>query len=459
MVWFKSVGRERTELVANIMGTRKRIALALGCEERALRTFQSERFAKPIAPVEVQRERAPSQEVVLTGADADFSKLPIHLQHGEDGGPYISATIDVCRDPDTGFHNLGIRRFMLSGRRTAGIDVTAPSDLRAIYQKHLNRGGGKFPMAVAIGSHPSYYVGALAIAPPQDEYALVGGLRGEPCPVVKGITVDLPVPADAEYVLEGYLDDRGWSEPEGPYGEYLGYYGKLKSNPVFHLTAITHRRDALFQTVAISGRGLAYSETTHLGALRAEYVAWDALKLAVREPVDVFCSAGGGGMYNIRVALRQRVPGEARNAIMSVFGSFAEVKHVFVCDDDIDIYDPDQVDWALATRFQADRDLVVATGFRTIPLDPSLAGARTGAKAGFDLTIPFSERGKLEFTVPEPPKLRKVAKKSVREALGDGPKSFREIMEIANSDDGRDVVLELEKLDVARTEDGRYFLK
>ena len=457
-VWFKNVGPEGTELIANVVGTRKRIAFALGCEERELMKFQSERFKRPIPPVEVSRERAPVQQVVLTGADADFTKLPVHLQHGEDGGPYISATIDVALDPDSGHRNLGIRRFMLRGRQTAGLDMNAPSDLRAIYQKHLDRGGKKFPMAVAIGSHPSYYVAAMGFAPPQDEYGLVGALRGEAAPVVKGITVDLPVPADAEYVLEGYLDDRGWAEPEGPYGEYLGYYGKLKKNPVFHLTAITHRRDALFQTIAISGRGLEVSETAQLGALRTEVAVWDALKLAVREPVAVYCSAGGGGMYNVRVAMRQRVPGEARNAIMSVFGSFAEVKHVFVVDDDIDIYNGDQIDWAMATRFQADRDIVIASGMRAIPLDPSLVGSRTGAKAGFDLTIPFSERGKLEFTVPQPPKFKKVPKKSVREALADGPKTFRELMEVANSDDGRDIVIELEKLGAKRDDTGRYLL-
>ena len=457
-VWFKNVGPESAELVANVGGTRKRIAFALGCEERDLMKFQSDRFRQPIAPVEVSRERAPVQQVVLTGDDADFTKLPVHLQHGEDGGPYISATIDIVQDPDSGYRNLGIRRFMLRGRKTAGLDMNAPSDLRAIYQKHLSRGGKKFPIAVAVGSHTSYYVAAMGFAPPQDEYGLVGALRGQPASVVKGITVDLPVPADAEYVLEGYLDEHGWSEPEGPYGEYLGYYGKLKMNPVFHLTAITHRRDALFQTIAISGRVLEVSETTQYGALRTEVAVWDALKMAVREPVAVYCPPGGGGMYNIRAAIRQRVPGEARNAIMAAFGSFAEIKHIFVVDDDIDVYNDNQIDWALATRFQADRDLVIAGGMRSIPLDPSLVGSRLGAKAGFDLTIPFSERGKLEFTVPEPPKLKKVPKKSVRDALAEGPKTFRELMEAANTNDGRDVVIELEKLGAKRDDVGRYLL-
>ena len=113
---------------------------------------------------------------------------------------------------------------------------------------------------------------------------------------------------------------------------------------------------------------------------------------AVREPVAVYATPSSGGMYNVRVSLRQRVPGEARNAIAAVFGSIAEVKHVFVFDDDIDVFSDEQVDWALATRFQADRDLIVGTGYRVVPIDPSLQGMRVGAKLGFDCTKPFGKR-------------------------------------------------------------------
>ena len=264
-------------------------------------------------------------------------------------------------------------------------------------------------------------------------------------------------------MLEGYLDDRGWAEPEGPYGEYLGYYGKLKKNPVFHLTAITHRRDALFQTIAISGRGLEVSETAQLGSLRTEVAVWDALKLAVREPVAVYCSPGGGGMYNIRVAMRQRVPGEARNAIAAAFGSQANIKHIFVVDEDIDIYSDEQMDWAFGTRFQADRDLIVAGGFRAVPIDPSLQGARIGAKAGFDCTLPFGRGKELEFTIPAPPKYDGKRFPSVRDALQDGPKPFVALMAALGSRDGREVALALDEIRkegrLTRLKDGEYALK
>ena len=122
------------------------------------------------------------------------------------------------------------------------------------------------------------------------------------------------------------------SKPEGPYGEFLGYYGAVKRNPVFHLTAITRRRDALFQTSTIGGRALGRTDTAQLNALRTEVMIWRALETAVREPVAVYATASSGGMFNLRVALRQRVPGEARNAIAACFGALVNVKNVFVVD-------------------------------------------------------------------------------------------------------------------------------
>ena len=401
---------------------------------------------------------------MLEGDDADLTALPVHLQHALDGAPYISAGLDFSRDPATGFTNIGMRRLMLRGRREAGIDLNAPSDLRAIYGGAHSR-GERLPIAIVVGAHPSDAIASLSLVPPQDELALLGGVRGAPVPVVKCVTSDLMVPADAEMVLEGHLDPAGWSEPEGPYGEYVGYYGVLKSNPVFHLSAITRRRDALFQTVTIGGRYMDSTDTAQICALKTEVSMWKALETAVREPVGVYVTASCGGMYNARVSLRQRVPGEVRNAIAAVFGSNADVKHVFVTDADIDIFSDSELDWALATRFQADRDIVVASGFRAVPLDPSLQGERAGAKAGFDLTIPFGKLGAQEFTVPAPPQLAPADKAgglSAAEALADGPKHFRELMEAAGSDDGREIVRDLETLyaegRLDRDRDGRYVL-
>jgi 2,5-furandicarboxylate decarboxylase 1 len=460
-VWFRSVGPEKTELVGNVMGTRRRLAAALDTDETGFPAALRERLRHPVAPIEVPSSDAPVHDVVLTGDDADLTSLPVHLQHGLDGAPYISASIDYARDPQSSVTNIGCRRLMLRGPRAAGVDLNAPSDLRALYQAAVAR-GERMPVAFAVGSHPTDFLAAVASTPPMDELEVIGAVRGAAVPVVKCVTVDVKVPADAEMVLEGYIDERGLVEPEGPYGEYIGYYGLLKSNPVFHLTAITRRRDALFQTVTIGGARLGYTDTAQLGAAKTEAAIWNVLQQAIREPVAVCCTASSGGMYNVRVSLRQRNPGEARNAIAAVFCSSGDVKHVFVVDDDVDVFSDEQIDWALATRFQADRDFVVASGFRCVPLDPSLQGSRTGAKGGFDCTKPFGKGNSVEFTVPHPPQMPQRPHRSLEAALTEGPATYLELMAALGTRDGREILRDFGKLyeqgRLKRLQDGRYTL-
>jgi UbiD family decarboxylase len=460
-VWFRNVGPERAELVGNVMGARARLGLALDTDAAGFAKAMRERLPHPRPPIEVPSSAAPVHEVVLTGEDADLTALPVHLQHGRDGAPYISAGMDFAKDPATGWTNIGCRRIMLRGPRSAGIDLIAPSDLKAIYLKAAAR-GDKLPVAYVIGGHPTTFLAAIAPARPMDELAVMGAMRGEPVPVVKCKTIDAYVPADAEYVLEGFLDARGHVEPEGPYGEYCGYYGVVKRNPVFHLTAITRRKDALFQTVTIGGRSLAHTDTSLLNAARAETAIWNVLEQAIREPVAVYLTGASGGMATVRVAMRQRNPGEARNAVSAVFASVADVKHVYVFDDDIDIFSDDQTDWAMATRFQADRDLIVGSGYRAVPIDPSLQGARIGAKLGFDCTKPFGKVDAFEFTVAAPPQMPARPHGSVEETLAQGPANYLELMAATGTRDGRAILRTLDKLyadgRLGRAEDGRYVL-
>lgn len=460
-VLFTSAGPEKAHVVGNVMGGRRRLALAFGVDEADLLDEVIARTGRSIAPIEVPSADAPVQQVMLTGDDADFTRLPVHLQHDDDGAPYISAGIDITRSLDGARRNLGYRRLMLRGRKEAGVDLIAPSDLRAVYAEYHAQ-GERMPIAFAVGSHPADGIAALSMGNRADEVDIMGALRGAPVPLVKCATIDAMVPADAEIVLEGTIDELGWREPEGPFGEYVGYYGMMKTNPVFHLTAITMRRDAVFQTATIGGRWLEHTDTAQLCALRTEATAWEALQSAVREPLAVYCTPSCGGMYNLRLALRQRVPGEARNAIAAVMGSVADVKHVFVVDPDIDIFSDQQTDWALATRFQADRDLVVSTGYRAVPLDPSLQGSRSGAKAGFDLTLPFGWDPETQYKVPKAPVLGTPRNQTVRQALEQGPHTFRELMDATGSRDGREIVVALDDVRVEgilhRNEDGRYAL-
>ncbi len=460
-VHFAAAGPERQELIGNVVSSRSRIARAFGVAPAQLAAEIARRLASKQQIVEVTRTEAPVQQVVLTGSDADLTALPVHLQHGLDGGPYISASIDYTRDPKTGWTNVGIRRLMLRGRQETGVDLVSPSDLRALYEASAAE-GKPLPVSFVIGAHPTDFVAAM-MRMPVDELGIVASLRDEPLSVVKCVTNDIRVPADAEMVLEGYFDARGHVESEGPYGEFLGYYGAVKKNPVFHLTAITRRRDALFQTATIGGRAMARTDTAVLTSVRTEVIIWRALEVAVREPVAVHATASSGGNFNVRVALRQRVPGEARNAITACMSALVNVKNVFVVDPDIDITSDEQMDWAMATRFQPDRDLIVVPGMRTLPLDPSIISGRVGAKAGFDLTWPFGTGNRLETKVPEPPRFEGKRFASVEAALADGPKFFEELMTALASRDGREIVRNLDALrqrgGLDRDGEGRYVAK
>jgi 2,5-furandicarboxylate decarboxylase 1 len=459
-VLVRNVGPEKAEVVGNVNASRARLAIAFGVAPENLRAEIARRLQVKPQLVDVSRDEAPVQQVVLTGADADLTKLPIHLQHSYDGAPFVSASIDYAVDKLTGHTNVGVRRLMLRNRHETGIDLHTPSDLKAIYEAAVAR-GETLPISFVVGSHPIDYMASM-MRLPGDELGLVSSLRDAPVGVVTCVTNDVRVPADAEYVIEGYLDEKGHREPEGPFGEFLGYYGIVKNNPVFHCTAITHRRDALFQSASISGKRLEYTDTAQLGAARSEVIIWAALQTAVREPKAIHCTASSGGNYNVRIAIKQRVPGEANNAIAAAFGCLANVKNVFIVDPDIDITSDAQMDWALATRFQADRDLTVMNNMRALPLDPSLdLGKRIGAKAGFDLTLPFGRTG-VDSIVPEIPTYATARFASVRAALEDGPKRYEELMAATGSRDGREIVLDLEQLrtefTIGRDALGRYTL-
>ena len=466
-VLFEHAGPEGLPLAGGVCGSRARLAAAFDSTPQQVVHAVMQRLRTRQEVVDIDPALAPVRQVVLQDDAADLTRLPVNLQHALDGAPYISASTDYVIDPASGWTNIGVRRLMLRGRRETGIDLLAPSDLRAIYEGHVRRGE---PMQVAfvVGSHPIDHV-AATMRVPMDELSLLAALRGAPLPVVKCLTSDIRVPADAEYVIEGVIDAAGYTEEEGPYGEFLGYYGAVKRNPVFRVTAITHRRDALFQTATISGRSIGRSDTAQLNSLRAEVVMWRALETAVREVHAVYASPAAGGALNARVAIRQRVPGEARNAIAAIFGCLANVKHVFVVDEDVNVYEDEQIDWALATRFQANHDLVVQSGMRAMPIDPSIGPERTWSKAGFDLTLPFLRPGetrRIDHRLAEPPTYSSAGlqpAKTVEQALAQGALYFEQLMALLGSRDGREIVLALDALRqtgrLVRDEEGRYALQ
>jgi len=459
-VLFRNVGPEKFEVAAKVSGGRARVAAAF---DTTLDKFIDEyhrRMATPQKIVEIPSGDAPVHEIVLTGEDVDLTKLPFHPQHEFDGSCYISSGIDYAVDPETGRTNVGSRRLSLRNRDTAGTNVTAPSDLKRIYQACVKR-GEKLPITFTIGSHPLDMFAATS-RKPGDELGLVAQFRGEPAAVVQCITNDILVPADAEVILEGYLDEHGYVEPEGPFGEIFGYYGAIHLDPIFHCTAITRRRDAMHQTLLHgSAFSLDKSDWGVIGAMRTEADAMKILRSTVREPIAVHVRETSGPSNTLLVCMRQRILGEARTAISALFGGVRRLKHIMVFDEDIDIFNDKQVGWALGTRFQADRDLMVLQGMMGMTQDPSLDGRQTGAKAGFDCTRPLGRDGQIPFTRCAAKVFEPSAKfKSVEEALQSGPMYYAQIVEAIGSEDGRDVACALDALRqagwLARDRDGRY---
>src|SRR5262245_24445653 len=461
-VLFRQAGPEKVEVAAKVVGGRRRIAAAFDTTLDRLHEVYWQRLATPQQTVEIPSGDAPVHEIVYTGDEVDLTRLPFHPQHEFDGSCYISAGIDYTVDPQTGRTNVGSRRLSLRNRRQTGINVTAPSDLKRMYQACVAR-GERLPITFTIGSHPLDLFAATARLPGH-ELELVARFRGEPAAVVKSVTNDILVPADAEATLEGYLDERGYVEPEGPYGEYMGYYGAIHMDPLFHCTAITMRRDAMFQTLLHgSAFQLEQSDAACISAMRAEAEAMRILRATVPEPVAVYLRESSGGANTLRVAIRQRAAGEARAAISALFNGMMRLKHVFVFDDDIDISDDRQVDWAFGTRFQADRDLVVLEGMQGMTMDPSLDGRRTGAKAGFDCMRPPGREGQIPWTRCAAKAFKERARfMTVAQTLESGPRFYAEIVESIGSDDGREVACALDELRqqgrLGRDRDGRYHL-
>ncbi len=439
---FKNVGGEHFEMVAATAGSRKRLAAALGVEPSQAVAEFARRLETPQPVVKIASADAPVHEVVKTGDQIDLTKLPFHPQHEFDGGTYISSGIDYSIDPATGRANIGCRRLMLRSKNTMRANLTANSDLKKIYKACVER-KEKLPVSFVVGSHPVDFLAAVQRRP-GDERNILASLRGEPAPLVKSVTNDVLVPADAEMVIEGYFDELGYREMEGPYGEMWGYYGPMHIDPVFTVTAITHRKDVLYQTVLHSSHVLARGDSPNMSALGTELSIWRNLRKAGIEPAAV--AMGPGLRLHGRVALKRGKPGEARKAI-EVLIKETPLKHVVVVDDDIDVTQSDQVEWALCTRFRADRDLILEKTLEGAYMDPTMFEESGAAKMGFDATAPYGRENRVDFWRPRAPHLTAAPRyQTVRQALEAQPLFFTQLMEAVGSRDGREVAMELYRL-------------
>jgi UbiD family decarboxylase len=323
---------------------------------------------------------------VLTGTDLDLRRLPIPTYFPGDAGRYLTAGMLVARDPETGVETEGYHRFQLKGADRMGVSLHSRRRMFE-YQRRAEARDEPLPCAIALGLHPLVSMGSLAY-PPADvgKFEVVGGLFGEPLDVAPCATIDLAVPAAAEIVIEGEILPRV-REPEGPFGEFTGYFSRRSTEHVFQAKAICMRQSPWFQSI---GSGRAGDHITTLGLVR-EAEIWNALQRVIPNVTGVHVPLSGTSSFSAYVSIRQSRPGEAKHVIPIVLGVDHYLKLVIVVDDDIDVFDESDVMWAVATRMQADRDLVTIGGSLGAMLDPSADERGITAKLGIDATRPFGQ--------------------------------------------------------------------
>ena len=374
-VLFESVRGSAMRAVGNVVGDRTMLALALGVAPGEAVPAFLERSRRRLPPTLVAE--APVRDVVLTGDAVDVRGLPLVVLSEHDAAPYSTAGLVIAKDPDTGIRNVSFNRMMLRGRDEFGIRMMAPQHLGQLYDRAAARGLA-LPVAVAIGNHPAELIaGATTIAYGDDELALAGALRGEPLEIARGLTVDVEVPACAEIVLEGEIL-RGVLEPEGPFGDFMQFYIPVMPNHVMRVTAITHRRDPIFQTMHAG-----QAEDTTLLAISREAQLYEAIAAAGAEVREVSLTPTilGGA-----VAIRKRFEGEPKQVMAAAFGRYRWLKVCVIVDEDVNVFDPADVAWAIATRARLASGLLHVPDAPGLPRDPH--GMHAG-KLGIDATIPL----------------------------------------------------------------------
>src|SRR5688572_28908323 len=382
LLFCENVEGSEAPVVINAQASRKLMALALECKPENLAKTFSDRQGKPIAPVEVND--APVHEVVQSADDVDLGKVPLLTHYDVNAAPYITDGIVVAADPDTGVRNTSYNRLMMAGSRELRIFMAVGRHLWTLHNK-LERRNQPLPIAIIIGVHPLFSLGAQALTPAdEDEYAVIGGMMNEPLRLVRAKTVPILVPADAEMIIEGQIMPN-LRRLEGPFGEFTGHAVPQDQRQVIEVTAITHRENYIFQDIHAG-----YTEHKLMGAVPREAALLKAVRLTVPTVTNVCMPVSGNCRFHAYISISKRTPGQAKNAICAAFAADMLLKHVVVVDDDIDVFDEERVLWAISNRFQADRGLVVIANAQGSELDPSAGPGGVNAKMGLDATKPLS---------------------------------------------------------------------
>ena len=358
---FEHVAGHAMPVVSNLSASKRHLALALATSPERVVDHFSQAATRRLAPIEVRT--GPVKDVILTGARARLSALPLVTHCEKDAGPYLTSGVTIMRDPASGALNAGLYRHRCVSDTRLTINM-APLSHGGDITRDAEAQGLDVDAAIVIGHHP-----ALAMASQQRsergafELDVMGGLLGEPVAVVAAESVDVPVPANAEIVVEGRIKS-GAREEDGPFGDYWLYYSPPRQARVFEVTAITHRRDAIFHDVFNVG-----PEHVTLFSLGMEGVVYSQLKQLAPGVRAINVPACGSGNL-VYVQIHKDMEGQGVNTALAALGAY-RFKCAIVVDEDVDIYDDEKVLWAVMTRTQADRSFFTVPGSYVSRVDPT----------------------------------------------------------------------------------------
>jgi anhydromevalonate phosphate decarboxylase len=379
-VIFENVKESAYPVVAGLVSSKELIAGSLGIKKEELLHKLSNAIEHPLAPEMVSE--ASCQEVVE--ANVDLFKLPIMRYTEKDGGKYVPSAVSIVKDPDLG-RNMCFHRLMLlsKNRFVARIVEDRGTDTA------LKKAGGELEIAICVGNSTAVLLAAAtSLAKGADELAMANVL--EKTPLVKCKTVDLEVPADAEFILEGQITKEKASE--GPFLDLTGTIDKVRQQPVVEIKCVTHREKPIYQTI-LAGR----NEHKFLMGMPKEPTIFNEVS-KVCACRDVYITPGGCSWLHAVVQISKKNADDGKKAVQAAFEGHKSLKHCVVVDEDIDIYDPHEVEWAIATRFQADKNGYVFPNQPGSSLDPSgdLSEGKkaTTCKMGLDATVPFGKTDK-----------------------------------------------------------------
>lgn len=369
-------GHPGWRVCGNLIANRERLARAFETTPAQLAEAYLQRRERGIAPIGATQ--VPVKEVVVTQGDDLLGALPILTHHERDGAPYITTGVVLCNEPGTGRRGMGIHRMQVHGPRRLGLFLANPP--LTLFHAAAEARGEPLEVAVALGLEPALVVAAVCKVGPlvPDKMAIAGALRGEPVPLIRGETVAVEVPARAELVIEGRVLP-GVRQHEGPFGENTGAYFSADS-AVIEVTAVTHRREPIYPGLTPWASDVDMllwlaAGTELLGQLRAQVAGVADLELV-----------GGTAGFSMVVSVSGTPRSEVRRLIHLALALDKRLKAVTVVDDDVDIRNPREVAWAMATRHRPSHDTIVIAGTDAYVIDPSASGAGQGSKIGFDAT-------------------------------------------------------------------------